>query len=138
MRDIQLVVRVDRQSPDEDRQSSGEEREAARELVDWLRAELHVAPRISVERAPGTAPPTVVTRGPSVLEVIVAIPSMVLIAEKLADLTQAKDRLRRLSAWLRARRRRVTLRTELLEIELPGDDEQLDAAIDRLARRDDP
>lgn len=134
MRDIQLVVRVDRQPSGEDRQASL----VARELVAWLRAELHVAPRISAERAPGTAPPTVVTRDPSVLDVIVAIPSMVFIAEKLADLTQAKDRLRRLSAWLRARRRRVTLRTELLELELPGDDEQLDAAIDRLARRDDP
>lgn len=134
MKDIQFVIDADQPSTGVDRQSSV----IARELVEWLRAELHVAPRVSTERPPGVPAPTVVTRDPSLLDLIVAIPSFIVAVDKAADVLQAKARLRRLTAWLRSRRYRITLRTTLGKLELPGDDDRgIDELVDRLSRRDE-
>lgn len=105
----------------------------ARALVDWLRTELRVVPQIIPVEEPGAGP--VVTRDAVAwATLILQIPTSALVAVDLAERARVKDRLRRLGAWLRARRGRVSVRTTVGDLELAGDDDRrLDEVLAQLA-----
>lgn len=103
-------------------------------LIDWIRSELRVVPQI-VPADEADAALAVTRDAVTWATLILQIPTSALAFADLASRARAKDRLRLLVAWLRARRGRVAVRTTIGDLELAGDDDRrLDDVLAQLAK----